>query len=383
MNYDLPPAEDLWGSGRPELDAIRWEAARRIASPWAVFAYALVQSLLTIPYPVRYRSQRHPEGTPPNLAVCIVGRSGAGKSTASNAAALAVRYIGAGDLPEATIPRSGEAIPASLAWMEPAAKGTDSEPVMKWKRADHALWAHWDEVGQLGAQGTRQGSTLLDSLKSLTSGERIGGQNSRGDGLTIPRDSYRAVLTVAAQPRMSAPLFSDVAISGGFTARFLFLPAEDPSAADRPIPVTETDTVTRGLAQWDGVRFVDALPEMDAAHEQDARAALRGDREAIDSRLLLMRAVVAIGLANMAGRAVLVPEDWHLAGCVIAASIATRDDTQAQLSEPAPDSVSYVLARVAELEARGTAWRDVEQGVTAKHRSTFRALRDSGQIARW
>lgn len=383
MTYELPPADDLWLSDRPELVAIRWEAARRIASPWAVFAYALVHSLLTIPYPVRYRSKRHPEGTPPNLAICIVGRSGAGKSTATNAAAVAIRYGGAGELPDATIPRSGEAIPASLAWMEPPAKGSGSEPVMRWKRPDHALWAHWDEVGQLGAQGARQGSTLLDSLKSLTSGERIGGQNSRGDGLMIPRDTYRAVLTVAAQPRMSAPLFSDVAISGGFTARFLFLPAEDAASADRPIPHNPTDTVTRSLAHWEGVRFVDALPEMDAAHEEDARAALRGDREAIDSRLLLVRAIVAIGLANMAGRAVLTPDDWHLAGCVMSASIATRDDTQAQLTEPAPESVNYVLGRVAELQARGTAWRDVEQCITAKHRGTFKALRDSGRLGRW
>src|SRR5690606_9621990 len=79
---DPPEPGAVWASDRPELAAIRYEARRRIASPWAVLGAAIIRSLLTIPYAARYRSALHPEGTPLNLAVALVGRSGAGKSTA-------------------------------------------------------------------------------------------------------------------------------------------------------------------------------------------------------------------------------------------------------------------------------------------------------------
>jgi len=65
----LPDSGAVWMSERPELIALRYEARRRIASPWALLAAAISRSLLTIPYPVRYRSALHPEGTPLNLAL--------------------------------------------------------------------------------------------------------------------------------------------------------------------------------------------------------------------------------------------------------------------------------------------------------------------------
>ncbi|SIT73616.1 hypothetical protein [Microbacterium sp. RU33B] len=387
MTGEATPA-DLWDSDRPELVAIRWEAARRIASPWAVLSIALTHSLLTIPYTVRYRSELHPEGTPLNLAIAIVGRSGAGKSTATNAAAHAVRYLGADALPEAIAVRSGEAIPTALAFMHTASK--DAEPELKWRRADHAIWAHWEEVGMLAAQGARTGSTMLDAIKSVTSGERIGGQNSRGDGLTIPTGSYRAVVTVAVQPRLSAPLLNDAAVSGGLSGRFLWTLAEDPAAASVPRPRLPTEHVSVDLTHWDGVRYVDALPVMDAAHDADTRAAHRGERDPINSRALLIRSVVSIALANMNGRASLDSEDWRLAGAVLAHSEHTRAAILRALAEPDPQELaadrlaeSYVIDRVADLRARGLPWRQVESQIAKSKRDTFKSLLAAGRIERW
>lgn len=168
----------VWASDRPELAAIRHEARRRIASPWAVLGAAIIRALLTIPYPVRYRSALHPEGTPLNLAVALVGRSGVGKSTAIRGAACAVAFAGE-DVPAPAAARSGEGIATMLGRMHTA---KDEPPELVWARPDHAVWLHWDEVGQLGEQGARTGSTVMESIKSVTSGESIDGQNAKGDG---------------------------------------------------------------------------------------------------------------------------------------------------------------------------------------------------------
>lgn len=350
----LPDPGILWSTDRPELQAIQWEARRRIASPWGMLAIALQASLLTIPYGVLYRSAQHPEGTPLNLAVALVGSSGAGKSTLSHGVAHALHFAG-GDVPDAESVRSGEGIPALFGYIE---KADDGGTELVWRRHDHAVSLHYDEVGQLGAQAARTGSTISDAIKSLTSGERLGGQNSKGDGLTIPPRSYRAVATVAVQPARAAPLLNDEAIAGGLAARFVYALVEDPSIAHLPIPPTPTERVDVPLHQWDnGVRFVDALPVMNAAHEADTRAAHRGERDPVDSRVLLNRALLAIALANLAGRAVLIPEDWELAGAFIAQSLHTRDAVRDELAAPVEDQRAQLeakaVARMHSMRAEG------------------------------
>lgn len=384
----LPPATAFWDSDRPELVALRWEARRRIASPWALLAIALTRALLTIPHPVRYRSALRPEGSPINLAVGLVGRSGAGKSTAVSAAETAVHWIGE-DVPESTMVRSGEGIPALLGYMS-ADKGSDGDPALAWRRHDRAAWLHWDEVGQLGAQGARSGSTVLDSIKSLTSGERLGGQNSRGDGLSIPPGSYRAVVTIAVQPRRAEPLLNESAVAGGLTARFLWFSTEDAEAADAMRPGAETDAVAVPLDQWDSVRYVDALPEMDAAHEADQRAAMRGERDPEDSRRVLNRAFIAIALANMAGRSVLTSEDWHLAGAVLRHSDDTLADMRAEALAPDPSELraeaaqeDRIVAKVAEVRATGAAWGYVKRALTRGDRPVLDQMVREGLVIKW
>lgn len=174
----------------------------------------------------------------------------------------------------------------------------------------------------------------MESIKSVTSGESIGGQNAKGDGVAIPGGSYRAVLTVAVQPGLAGPLLSDGAAAGGLSARFAWSSAENPEAPDAPRPTAEHPPKQEPLSQWDGVPFVDALPEMDAAHEADMRAAHRGERDPINVRVLPNRAIVAIALVNMAGRSALIDEDWHLAGATLAHSLATLDAVADVLAEP-------------------------------------------------
>jgi hypothetical protein len=382
----LPDPGVVWSSDRPELGALLYEARRRIASPWALLAAAISRSLLTIPYPVRYRSALHPEGTPLNLAVALVGRSGAGKSTAIRGAGCAVVFAGE-DVPETAHARSGEAITTMLARVQ-TAKGEDPELI--YARPDHAVWLHWDEVGQLAQQGDRTGSTMLETIKSVTSGETIGGQNAKGDGVTIPAGAYRAVLTVGVQPRRAGPLLGDGAVAGGLSARFVWMVAEDPDAATAPRPTTEHAPVQVPLSQWDRVRFVDALPVMDAAHEADTRAAHRGERDPINSRVLLNRAIIAIALANMAGRSHLTPEDWHLAGAVLAHSLDTLDAVAEALTEP--DEAELVRAhrveqrmreRMADMQAQGIPFHEARRKLSRPQGDRLTELLHTGQFAPW
>ena len=382
----MPEPTELWASNRPELAALRYEAQRRIASPWAVLGAAIARALLTIPYTVRYRSNLHPEGTPLNLAIALVGRSGSGKSTAIRGAACAVVFDGE-DVPAPAAARSGEGIATMLARMH-TAKG--EEPELVWSRPDHATWLHWDEVGQLGEQSARTGSTVLESIKSVTSGESIGGQNAKGDGVTIPGGNYRAVLTVAVQPGRAGPLLSDGAIAGGLSARFVWMLAEDPAAADAARPEAEQPPVHVPLSQWDRVRFVDALPVMDAAHEADTRAAHRGERDPISSRVLLNRAIIAIALASMAGRAVLTDEDWHLAGAVMAHSQSTLDTVHDALAAPDDSERERAQAldrrmreKMAKLRAAGEAFMDARRKLSGPQRVALNAALESGRFEKW
>lgn len=385
-DMQMPAPGELWLSDRPELHALLYEARRRIASPWALLAAAISRSLLTIPYRVRYRSDLHPEGTPLNLAQSLVGRSGAGKSTAIRGAACAVTFVGE-DVPETAHARSGEAIATMLGRVQSA---KDAEPELVYTRSDHAVWLHWDEVGQLAQQGDRTGSTMLETVKSVMSGETLGGQNAKGDGVTIPAGSYRAVLTLGVQPRRAAPLLSEGAIAGGLAARFVWLAAEDPDAAAAPRPEGEQRAVQVTLHQWDAVRFVEALPIMNAAHEADTRAAHRGEREPIHSRLLLNRAIIAIALANMAGRAHLIPEDWHLAGAVTAHSLETLDAVADALAEPDDAELERVQRleqrmrkRMAEQQAAGLTYQEARRNLSNPQGKLLTELVGAGKFAPW
>lgn len=380
----LPSPELLWHTERPELAAIQWEARRRIASPWGMLAAAIMDALLTIPQGVRYRSARFPEGTPLNLAVAFVGASGAGKSTLFHGVAHALHFEGA-DVPHSESVRSGEGIPALFGYM---AKGDEGDSELVWRRPDHAVSLHYDEVGLLGAQAARTGATISDAIKSLTSGERLGGQNSKGDGLTIPARSYRAVVSVAVQPTRAAPLLNDEAVAGGLAARFVYALVEDPAVAHLPIPELATERVSVPLSQWDnGVRFIDALPVMNAAHEADARAAHRGEREPIDSRLLLNRAIVAAAFANLAGRAVLIPEDWELAGAFIAHSLQTRGMVRDELAAPIEDHTAELearaVARLVAMRAEGASFQEARRRLSNAQGRALTAMLTEGRFAPW
>lgn len=206
----------------------------------------------------------------------------------------------------------------------------------------------------------------------------------------IAEEAAFAEARPAYLPRRAGPLLGDGAVAGGLSARFVWLVAEDPDAADAPRPSAEQPPVYVPLSQWDGVRYVDALPEMDAAHEADTRAAHRGEREPINSRVLLNRAIIAIALANMAGRSHLTAEDWHLAGAVLAHSLDTLDTVAEALAEPDDGQQlrsqrveQRMRERLSEMQAQGIPFYEARRKLSRAQGDHLTELLHAGKFAPW
>lgn len=384
-----PSPATFWQSDRPEIQALQWEARRRKASRWGVLAAALTDSLLSIPYTVRYSSTFREEGSPLNIALALVGGSGTGKGGAFKAARRAVRYDGI-DFPAPSAPRSGQALAALLASLEQRKRGDsddDEPPRLRWARDDHAAHVHFDEVGEFAARGAGEGSTLFASVTAGASGEQLGGQNARGDGLTIPGDSYRLAVTIGAQPKMTAPLLTEGRVASGLAGRFLWFRVEDPDAAGLQRPTTPTEPVSVTLGHWEGVRFVAALDEMEAVHDADIDAAHRGERDPIHSRLVLNRAFIAIALANMNGRAKLISEDWALAGYVTAHSQEVLDSIRDDLAAPEEDHVAALEGRTRDrldtMRRELLPFHEARRRLSNPQRRALDAMLTEGRFSRW
>jgi len=241
---------------------------------------------------------------------------------------------------------SGEGIVDSYASVAPARGNTTGLPPgsLVWRDESHAQLFNFDEVGKLTAMSKRDGSTIFEYIKSAVSGEGIGRTLAGGAGVFLPADSYRFGLSINVQPGLAGALLRPDMVEGGFPGRFAWFATQDPTLAKGDIPPSGPP-VKIPLPSWDEDATIDALPEMDAAHEADARAYHGDQRDAIAGHELLTRAKVAVGLMVLAGRTALVSEDWHLAGIVMEHSRATRAAVMREIRE----------AEAAENERRGRA----------------------------
>lgn len=375
--------EAFWRTDRPELAAIYHEAALRLHSPWAVLGCAVAQALLAISYQVRYRSPLKPEGTPLNLAIALVGGPGSGKSSSYPAARAAVEYPSS-DVPDPESVRSGEGIPGVYAYLCKD-DGNDGSPVWRtqYRRASRAHCILWDESGVFTAQASRTGSTLVETVNTAATGGTLGGQASKGDGLTLASGEYRAVLILNAQPRRAGGLVDDHALASGLTARIQWFSA---TADEPPTATTHLPPHTVSTAHWNGVSFVDALPEMTAQHRADKLAGLAGVLPAEHGHRTTRGAILAIALAAMNGRSVLTHDDWQLALHLLAHSDEVLNAVRDALSEGDPaeeDGRRRVIAALREKllshRAEGRAFLDARRMLTKTHRDALNyLLQDSG-----
>lgn len=384
--------EAIWTT-RPEMELIYYAAWQHLISPWAVLASVLTRSLTAIPYPIRYRSHWREEGSPLNLMVALVGKSGSGKSLLDEIAAQVINFQGC-VIPGLETPRSGEAIPASIgkSRTETDEQGV-SRTVVDYRSPSHAHRFFWDEIGKLAAQSKRSGSTMIEYLKELVSGSQLGGQNSAGDGLVIPSRQYRATVTLSVQPRRADALLGSAETEGGLQGRIVWFSLEYPEFATRALPdrANRPAAVTVEAGHWASHEgHIEALPAMNAAHEADKRLSIAGEREDSESHQVLMRAIVAIGLMNLAGRDYLTDSDWTLAGLVMEHSRLTLADVRRQLADDDPNAATEMLEREEALLAtlykrrdEGTSWKKAYEKLSPRGRELSKVLESEGRLARW
>lgn len=292
-----------------ELNTIyRWARAR-YAAPWAVFGAVLL----------RVAASTGPEVQLPgliggraslNLLCAFVAPSGGGKGISDKVARLA--------WPTEIIERpigSGEGIAALLA--PPKKEGAE--------RITRAI-LHAPEIDTMAGIAARQGSILLAQLKSMAMAELLG-QTNASDATTrlVPAHSYRACLSVGAQPGHCGVIFSDT--SGGTPQRFLWFPTTDPDMpAEAP---TDPDPLNTALPDW--ARTSGDVVEIQYGPAEIAQTVIaahlarqRGEADALDGHALLTRCKVAAVLAIMHHRSVVSDLDWQLSEQVMAVSDATR-----------------------------------------------------------
>ena len=187
----------------------------------------------------------------------------------------------------------------------------------------------------------------MPMLRSAWSGESLGFQNAdptkRG---RVPAKGYRFVMTAGIQPRKSGGILDDA--DGVTPQRFLWLPANDPTAPDET-PGTPQPLAWRPLTYGRAVRHV----KISATARETIIAARKmrnkGSGEALDGHALYTRLKVAAALATLARRLEVSEEDWQLAGVIMDVS-----DRQRRLCESAMRDVS-AQANKSRAEAAGVA----------------------------
>ena len=181
----------------------------------------------------------------------------------------------------------------------------------------------FDEIGMLESRSAREGSTIIEYAKQGWSGSVLGRVLASGKGAMLMAKTYRFAMVLNIQPARAGMLFTDSAISGGLPSRFVFFSTQDPDGRKEFDP-TPAKPIKLPFVNWVDVKYIDALPSMDAAHKEESFKAIDGGIDELDSHLLLTRAKVAVALAVMEGRSELIEEDWELSKYVIEHSKKTR-----------------------------------------------------------
>lgn len=306
---------DFW-STTDELALIHQWARARYAAPWAVFFAVLLRVAAStgphvqLPGVIGGRASL-------NLLCAFVAPSGGGKGISDKVARLAwpasIKELPIG---------SGEGIAETFTM-----RGKESEDN---ERITNAIF-NCPEIDILTGLESRQGSTILGTLKAFAMGEQLGSTNaSKANSRNVPAHSYRGCLSVSAQPGHTGVIFNDA--TGGTPQRFLWALTIDPDMPDNPVADPEPlnyalpglltrrhddpDIVTEIVYGPDEIR-----KEIIAAH----LARQRGEGEALDGHWMLTRLKTAAAIAIMHHRTVVSDVDWQLSETVMAVSDRTRN----------------------------------------------------------
>ncbi|SBS77829.1 conserved hypothetical protein [uncultured Mycobacterium sp.] len=298
-------------SDSEQLRKIHQWARARYAAPWAVFFSVLLRVAASVGPHVRLPGVIGGHASL-NLMVAFVSASGGGKGISDKVGRLA--------WPESIVELpigSGEGIAETY-----MLRGKETEDT---ERVTRAIF-NCSEIDILTGLESRQGSTILGTLKAFAMGEQLGSTNaSKANSRNVPAHSYRGCLSVGAQPGHTGVIFNDT--TGGTPQRFLWALTIDPDMpADRAADPGPLDT---RMPSWEPI---DGTVEIVYGHDQITETIIaahlarqRGEADALDGHAMLTRCKVAALLAIMHGRSVVSEWDWQQSDTVMAVSDSTRE----------------------------------------------------------
>jgi hypothetical protein len=319
------PDENFWNR-RKALRHIKEYAYATDANPWATLGVTMVNVLHQIPPRVMMPGRNGTEVgiRALNMYVALVGRSGAGKKTATDAAKHA---IDVGEMYPLMNLGSGEGI--SKAFRRQVMKGDDGKKVIiKNDQVIKTTKVIFDvgEISSWNGLASRQGATLTPELLKGFSGEALGFSNS--DDLKtnyVPADEYRMGLVIGAQPLKCGPLLANA--DSGLPQRFLWMPAKESREHD----FDDRPTVPSALV-WEPPEFDSSGPFHTIHFPRPVLRKLfyygrkcQDSKDPLDAHAPVIKARVCIALALLDGRPGVNDEDWELAGMVMLKSERTRD----------------------------------------------------------
>lgn len=356
--------EEFWAAhGR--LAAVREAAHARGTSADAVLGAVLAHTCARLP---------HYWVLPPvvggrvavNLAVALVGPPGTGKGSAQK---VARELLGPAPRTLAEVPLgSGEGlVQAYFEWVP----DPDKKAGKVLARVRDNVLVVDDEGSVLTALLRRSGETAVSTLLKAWIGERMGFTYSKRSQpqpeTTVAELTYRWAMLVGIQPDAAGTLLDAAGV--GLPQRFVWLPTVDPgipAPGQRPAwpDVQAWEQPDHGTGFSSPAGTYDVTVDDDIVHElaHDHHARVTGAGEVtMDAHRGLARLKVAAILAawTRPGAPLAVrDDDWALAGMVLDASDATRDQMTRWLAgraEEAVEAKARVAARVAAAGDRITA----------------------------
>lgn len=339
------------GGSRPLFQQVMRVAEITGDNPAALLIAVLAQISFEIPWDVYFESDLGLD--PLNLMVVLIGPSGAGKSIITQHAEdprffvypRLRPYIGPSDAV------SGEGLLTGLVARYPLGKG---KFMHDWRDVQRNKLYNIDEIGMLEARSSRQGSTIRETMLSLHSGSPISRESASGENWSKPKNSYRVVFQIGAQPRRSDIFFNDDAIAAGFAGRCLWAPVTRESDLEFK-EHDQIDPLYIRLPDWDSwLHNRTYRATRDLAEEIWANRNLyaRGAGDPMESHTVRNKARIATIFAAAEGRNQIIDDDVELAEYLIQLSRKTYKST---------------IAELAKAHAEGQALKGKSDGIRGHH----------------
>jgi hypothetical protein len=330
-DFVAPQLDRCFYDELPCLAHVRRGAEARRCAPNAVLVAVLCRVAALVTPEHRLTTAR-----PISLNLCggLVAPSGVGKSSAWQAARALLPDLGLRVLDGRGLGSGEGLIDAYLGTARKVSKRDDHETYERPRVADGAAF-YVDEGETMIRLGLRQGSTLLQHLRTAWSGYALSVTNANGDTNRHLADfSYAFSVCASFQATAGGVFLADA--EGGTPQRFLFASAQDREMPDVPPswpgPFAFGSHDVLGIATALGVdREIER--EIDARHV--AKHHGTSEDEALDShgdaiRLRVAGLLAVLDALTSGSKRVFVgPREWTLAGHVTRNSAKIRQAVEA------------------------------------------------------